>query len=727
METESESLVYTQEQPDIAALVKEFKECTPYAYGWDRVRDNEDTRFCRWDGQSTDGKKHDQENKEAFPWDGASDTRVNLVDAIITEHVALQVGAFHRSVALLKGMEPKDEESAANVNKLLQWLTSEKMNDELLNEFQLSAQYQGTYGNFILHPTWEREVEMRRDPITLEKMAQIAAQMPGSPLEMLTQLIANEETEDQAVALVQEYGRQIAQSAAAEQLGNENSDLFDNYEVKPKAARKFVRELRDGKVSALPIPYICKNQPCIRALKLWEDVFIPPYVTDLQKAPRIFVRDYYTEQELRAEAALEGWDQEWVEKAVKCKGHESTWTVSSATESTAVYVNSESSFTWTDAETNKDRIEVVWAYTRELDEDNVTTIYCTIFHPEITTVDNGTDPLYAKREPVGYAHKKMPFIAGPRERWHRSILSSRGIPEVLSSRQREIKVQRDALVDWTSLSVAPPILMPSTSPGAKFRFGPNVKNQVIPGREPKQMELHSPGSPVAFELMERFEREIKEEMGVPHPDVPPARIQVKQQQIVNNILAPWTEAFQQAVVLIHQYMPDSDYQEITGAPKPQTMDFEKDFILSFDVREMDDEHLLKRYKAIAEGILPYDREGVISPAKFVRAMLRAVDPSLAKEITLDGNQASQQMVERVQDDFVKMLAGMEPRLTPDDNPTAMAELQIAQQIIEANPKMQQAVQQDQDFMEKAKKWFENRQFNVQQAENKQTGRMGVAA
>lgn len=721
--TENE-LVYVTEKPNIPALAEEFKRCTPLAYGWDRVRDNEDTRFCRWNGQSTDGKKHNLQNTPAFPWDGASDTRVNLVDSIISEHVALQKGAFRRSIALLKGTEPKDEETAANVNQLLKWLTDEKMNDELQRNFERSAQWQGTYGNFILHPTWEREVELRRDQITLEKMVEIAGQTPGSPLQMLTQLIANEDTEDQAVALVQEYGVQIARAAAKEQLVNATSDLFDNYKIKDKTARRFVRELREGKVSSLPIPYICKNQPCIKALKLWESVFIPSYVTDLQKAPRIFVRVYYTEQELRGMAELEGWDQEWVEKAVEQKGRQSTWTASTSMPTQTIFVNAESSWTWTDAENNSDEIEVIWAYTRELDDDNVPSIYVTIFHPEITGTTD--DPVYAKREPLTYAHKKMPFIAGPREHWHESILSSRGIPEVLSSRQREIKVQRDSLVDWTSLSVAPPILIPSTAPNSTFKYGPNAQNLVMPGREPRQMELHSPGATMAFELMERFEREVKEEMGLPHPEIPTARTQVKQQQIVDNIFAPWTEAFQQTVVLIHQYMPDSEWMEITGSPKPKTMDFEKDFILSFDVREMDDEHVLKRYKAVTE-IMQLDRDGVISSSKLVMNMLRAVNPQLAKEVTMDAQQASEQLVKRVNDDFVSMFAGNEPRLAPDENPTAQAELNIAQQIMQMNRKYQQAMQQDPDFQEKVKKWSQNRIFNISQKQNATTGRYGVAA
>jgi hypothetical protein len=732
METEQDPLVYSQAEPDIAELIKEYQRCSPYAYGWNRLRDNEDIRFARWDGQNSDGKKHDTEDKEAFPWDGASDSQVFLADSVINYNVAIKVTAFKRSVALAKGVEPSDFEVAAYRTKLLEWLTGTKLKAELQEAVELAAQFQDTYGVFVLHPTWEREVKLKGDKITLEKLAEIASQTPGSPLEMLVQLIANEETEEQAIALVQEYGKAIAQSAAKQALGDDQSDLFDNYKVKPKTARRFVRELREGKVSSLPIPYICKNQPRLQTLKLWEDVFIPPYVTDIQEAPYVFVKHVMSEQLLRSRAAVDGWDQEWVEQAVARKGKISTWTSSSAESSVlTIGSTSETTATWLEPDsTQHSLIEVIYAYTQELDDDDIPCIYYTIFHADISTTKDGTTPLYAKRAKLEYSHNQMPFVVGVRERWDKSITSSRGIPQMLASRQREIKVQRDSLVDATSIGTIPPINVYANAPGANFKFGPMVRNMVLPGREPKALEIPMRET-TAFALMEAFGREVKEEQGIPSDTVSPILVQLKQQMMVDSILTTFTLAFQQMFALVEQYMPDEMFMEITGSPQPlpkgELIALQKDFILSFDVREMDVEHIVKEFKAIAEHVLPHDNEGVISRAKLVRVMLRAINPSLAKEITLDGNNASQQLIERVENDFVRMFAGMEPRLTPDDHPTAQSELQIAQGILQQNAKIQQATQQDKDFMEKLQKWFKNREFNIQQGQNKQTGRMGVAA
>lgn len=728
---ENDSLVYAQDEPDIAALIKEYERCTPYSWGWNRLRDNENTRFAIWDNQSVDGKKHHTENTKAFPWDGASDSQIFLCDNVINENTAVKVMAFSGAVAVAKGVEPNDFEQAAYSTKLLEWLTGTKLKAELNLAVNLAAQYEDTYGQYVLHPTWEREIKLKSDRITLEKMVQLSQQNPQSPLAMLTQLIANEETEDQAVALVQEFGRQIAQSAAVAQLSGDTSDLFDNYKVKAKTARRFVRELRDGKQSSLPIPYICKNQPCIETLKLWEDVFIPPYVSDIQKSPYVFVKQWFTEQELRSKAALEGWDAEWVEQAIKQKGQESTWTISrdTTTIQTVAQMSGDSTLTWLNPDQSQHQlIEVLYAYTQELDEDDVPAIYNTVCHANITKTENGVTSLYAKREQLNYAHRQMPFVVGMRERWNRSITSSRGIPQVLASRQREIKVQRDSIVDATSIATLPPINRYANGPQGSYIFGPAVQNVVLPGREPKVMDIPVHET-MAFELMDRFSREVKEEMGIMSEEIPLPRVQMKQQMMVNNFLGTFTEALQQIFALIEQYMPDQDFMEITGSPQPlpkgEVIALQKDFILSYDVRQMDVEHILKEFKAIAENVMPFDREGVISASKLVRVMLRAINPALAKEITLDSNNASQQLVQRVQDDFVHMFAGMPPRLTPDDNPTAETELQIAQQLLQTNPKMQQALQQDKDFAEKVQEWAKNRQFNMAQDKNKQTGRTGI--
>jgi hypothetical protein len=50
-----------------------------------------DTRYALWDGQNDEGTK---EAEDAFPWPGASDTRVRLADRVIRNRCRLRKAAF---------------------------------------------------------------------------------------------------------------------------------------------------------------------------------------------------------------------------------------------------------------------------------------------------------------------------------------------------------------------------------------------------------------------------------------------------------------------------------------------------------------------------------------------------------------------------------------------------------------------------------------------------------
>jgi hypothetical protein len=723
MTENDDKLVYASEVPKVDELIDEYKRCTPYAWGWDKVKDNDDVRFARWANQSDDGKKKSSEDVEAFPWEGASDTREFLADRVITENVALMVVAWLRSVAVARGVEAQDQEEAANYTKLLEWLMGTKMSHELLREAQLSAQYREHYGNFLLQVTWERELANKLRKFTFAQLEELAAQAPGTPISLLPALIMNPETEDEAVAMLQEIATAIVKGAFQEQV-KDTSDALDTYKLKPKRARKLVRQLRESGAGEIPLPYLCKNQPRIRTLKLWEDVFVSQDANDIQNA-RIFVRDYYSETQLKSIAKAQSWSESWVEQAVKQKGKQSTWTATNEGGGTSI----SSQFTWTEAsKTGNNDIEVITCYQKQLDDDDITTINFTVFHADISKDERGQGESYATHGSLNYEHDQLPFVDGCRERWHRSILSSRGVPELVESRQREVKIQKDALVDYTSINLIPPVNIYTNAMGGLYKFGPAVRNMVQPGRAPEFMDMKGRGEPVAFELWDRMRDEVDLEFGYLSEKVPPPRAQMKQQMLVLNYLMTWSEAFRQVFALCQQFMPDSLYMEITGSEKPlpkgDAISLQKDFILEFDVRQLDMEHVKAQFKSITE-VLPFDRGGVVDTDRLVRAMARAINPSLAKEIIQEPEGAAMKVAEKVQDDFLKMLNGMQPTPTMDDNPTAKMELEIAEQMVQGNPKVQQAMQSDPMFQELLKNYVTNKQHNLSQQDNKTRGRTGV--
>jgi hypothetical protein len=715
-------------KPRVAELIAEYQRCSPYTAGFNRLSENERIRFARWDHQSLDGRKHSTSEKAAEPWEGAADTQVFLSDDVCNENVAICTVAFWRSVVRAIGVEASDMEAGANATKALEWFMGAKLYRELVAEVELSAQYMQTYGACVLAPTWQREVAMSLKRVRFDELLEIAQQAePGSPLAELPAMILDPDLEEEAVRVVQAVATEIVRTGFADALGAEPSELLDNYQVSTTRCRKFVRGLRNEQLGEIPLPYFCKNQPNIAALKPHEDVFFPPYAADVQKS-RVFRKEWVSEYELRRRGALEGWDADWIEQAVLQKGKMSNWAATEGQPGEPAATV----FSWADSTlTQHDMIEVLYCYQWQLDEDNIPTLYYTVFHAAITEDPNRAGrELCAIHAPLDYEHKQMPFVVGLRERWNRSLTSSRGMPQVLNSRQIELKAQRDALRDLTSLAVVPPVLVPMGGGlNVKYVFGPAAQNPVLGGRKPEFMEVPNRGAVVAFELWDRVEREVDNAAGRMSEGVPLPRVQVKQQMLVNNFLLMWTAAFQQLFGLVAQFMPKGEFLRVTGAEKPLPNGTEiasqHDFILSFDVRELDLEHILKEFKAISESVLPLDSAGVIDRARLVKVMVRAINPSLAKELIVEKEGASQQMFRKVQNDLLLMSAGNEPEYGMDAEPTAPMQLQFAEQIIAANPKYQQALETDADFNERVKKYTQNLQFNIDQQQNKMVGRVGV--
>lgn len=705
--------------PDVKELIELYERCSPVVHGWDRLTENERVRYNIWEGQSADGKKWDEnmpDGQSAFPWNGASDARIPLADEVVNDLVDLLTEAFWRSVARVEGVESGDTERSSYATRLIEWVKGTKLYPELVREIELHAQNGQTYGPSILQVVWERELGYKRQTVKLEELRAAA----GDVGETMVQLILDPSMEDQAVDLVRRLYEEYVESKRPQ-----------NFEWTPRPlsrrrATEIVRSLRETGEAKVAVPYLCKNQPCITALKLWEDIFIPVETTDLQSARVIFVKEWMTEADFQAAGAADGWDPEWMAQALKHKGEFSTW--SARTEDTKP-ISLSAEFGWISGE-RKDLIEVLYAYERKADDEGVVGVYYTVLHAKVGSGDRDED-LFGKHELLDYPHNKYPFTVYRREVPQRQLCATRGVPQIVATWQREVKVQHDAITDQTSLGVVPPIMTYNLM-GTDYKFGPGVQVPVAaPGREPRFMAIPDRGAVVAFELMDRVERQTDRYFGRARADLPPAPGVIKQQKQVRAFLLSCSEAFQQMFQLMQKFMDPSEFARITGSEEALALSEDEiermyDYILTFDVQELSQEFAMAKLKAISENILPEDAAGIIDRAKLTMMKLRAIDPSLAKELVSSESSASQQLFRKVQTDFAMMFLGNPPEFVEND-PTAPMQLQFGQQIVASNQKYQQALQADEQFRELVKKWAKNMQFSISQEQNKQVGRIGVQA
>jgi len=695
----TDALVRHTGAPDVPELIKEFQRSLNEGYTLDRTTSADETRYMRWGGQSDDGKKHDEnlpEDKPAFPWDGASDTRVPLVDSIINDCVDILTVGTQRAVLGVTGTELNDMEGAGAATTLMNWVKS-SMHNQLGAESEMLAQYMMAYGWSAAFVGWEQQSALRTQSLTLEEVLAMAQQSPpDSLLSSLPEMIADLEREGEVAAVVQDYVPGM----------------------KKRAARKVVKSLRETGSAEFPVPYLCKNAPVVVALKPYDDVLFPPETIDLQNARVIFRRQFMNEVELRTKVTDEGWSGSFVEQAIHTAGR--SLGLNDVSQVLSAFTNNT-------VERRDNLIEIVWAYTRQLDDNGVPGIWFTIFCPLLNT-NEGETVVYAKHEMLDYAHNQYPFVLFRREHLARRVTESRGVSELARTWQNEIKAQRDAVFDSTSFETLPPIQV-SKRLGLANKIGPAVQ---LPVTKPGDYAfLQPPARPpsTAFSVVDAVRLQADEYFGRPNKLIPPVVTQLKQQRAVNQWLRSWTEVYRQVFRLCIQYYSLDELMRITGAQAVQGLSHDAhqyDFILKFSVADMDPDLVKQKLDSIATIAGTLDAAGRIDRVKLVDKVLRAVAPESADELLVDEAAASQKMYNDVKRDIAQMLLGFEASyMDASNDPAAGTKLQMAQQVSESNPKVGEAMQGDEMFQQLMQRYMENLNMGVMQQQNKQIGRIGT--
>ena len=676
------------DEPNVSALTEELRRsATDYGTSA-RVDRVESVRYCRWPGQTDDGKKWNDanRNKPAFPWDGASDTRIPLADEVINGLVDLCSTAFWRSMLRVSPTNVSQLDQAVTAHNLMDWAMNARMYNDLTREVELLSQYLWTYGWTGVHVTWQQELGQKEQSLTMDQIMALAAQSPeGSVLADLPNLIANPEADDQSAELL--------------------LTAFQN--LRKRRALRAIRDLRTNGECSFPVPTMVTNKPMIAALSPYDELVFPPETTDIQSARVVFRRYYMTEAQLLNKVETDGWDEEWAQEAINTMGRFSDY--SNFTYSVGLAENS--------ILDRENLIEVCYAYQKSVDSDGVPGVWYTVFSPQVGDKWGYFDLL-------DYTHGQYPFVIWRSEMIHRQITESRGVPEVCATWQHEVKAQRDSIFDYTSLTTLPPIEVPKTR-GGNLKIGPAVQIPVLRRGEIGFLQPPAREPSVAFQLIAAIEAQTDRYFGRPTEKVAPAVTQMRQQRTINNWLHGWTEAFRQVLSLTLQYVGPEEIMRIT-ASQTQVPENAQDFdvMLKFDVRELSTDLVTEKLKAISTLVLPLDTAGVIDRSKLISVALRAIDPNLASELIMQQGPASQKMFSETNDEIALISLGNPPNLREND-PTAAMRLQFSQQVLQSNPKYQQQLQQDQLFQANLQKYIENLQFSVQQQQNAVTGRLGV--
>lgn len=686
----SDKIAYSSNKPNIQYLSDELNRSLYYGGNMSRLTTSDDQRMCRWEGQSDDGKKHEEYlGYEPFPFEGSSDVRNRLIDNTINQLVMLVMTAWQRANIRVNGIEMNDAEKSGAAQTLMHWIVNNRMRAELEREAELWAQYTFQFGWSAMHIGWDRRVARKMDTISMVDIGQ-AAQQGNMMLQQVFESLQSKTISDLSVML-------IAQSLLCEE----------------KEAKRIVKQLIEKGEATYEQPYIQKNLPVVAALKPFDEIAFPPETVELQEARMIFKRTFMTEVQLKSTGLSEGWNEEFLDEAVNTAGksgylHDSNLVPLINSVPNAV-------------EKANNLIEVVYCYARQLDESNKAAIYYTVFCPQTR------NDLFGKHEILDYAHGEYPFVELRRERLRRPVVESRGVPEILFTDQEELKAQHDATRDRTAFEVMPPMTVTRRLANNQ-RIGPG---QLLPVNNKDDYAWLPPpsGTPVtAFNLMERIEQKVAITFGLYHPNVMPTLTQTTQQFIVNTFFSAWSQVYKQMFALSMQYMLPEEIERITGLRLDyQHLDVNNmfDFSIRFDVKELDTNFVIEKLKAINQFVLPMDTAGNIDRSKLIKATIDAISPESARDIYIDQKTATQKQYSEVQNDLVKMMLGLEAQYVEND-PQAGVKLQAMQDIMSKNPKAQQAAQSDGVFQALLQNYQKNLQMSMMQQQNAQIGRTGVS-
>lgn len=709
---------------DVAALQAEFALAQEWGPSQQKTFGlNFATRLNAWEGQTTDGLKWQRfqpKDVTVRPYDGRPDTRQPLTDGIINSLVDIDMVALHGAQVKPSPTHVNQltTQECAEMRATTRWMTEGPLLGDLIDGAEYLSQMKNTLGWCVIHPYWKTRVGLVKKTLTMEQFQQEASQAPqDSLLAKLPQMIMGGMGETPNTEV--ESG-QSGSSALPEENKSAAEILRMIYpHLKKKTAERIVKELREDGETDFVYQEKIEDRPAIKIAVPGVDVFLPEEVQDQRDARGWFLRDYWSEADLRG--MVWKWDADFIDAACQQAGNVSFGDLDMREQM---------------RDKNARRIEIITSFVRQVDEDGVEAIYCTVFSAFV-------NDLYAEHYMLDYAHGQYPFelarteIIGPRPD------SSRGVPTVLRTQQWELKRQRDNLHILSELRTNPPRLrigLGWSKAEEGYAPGSNVTN-TIQGSDMKYLTPPTDGGQLTMEICNGIRMEAEDYYALPRSKTEghPTRWQARQMRVSKRWLLTWARVYWQLLVLIYDTYDEEQLTGIIGHAPLLSVDklMKQQVNLKFDSRAMDPDWVEMILEAIGK-IRAWNTGGTIDDNKLVQLALAYMDPTLADEITTDQAGAANAVYKDVEHHLMSIAQGNPPQLSEND-PTAGMKLKMAQGIISKNPRYQMSFLPklangqenphfEQDKAEHLKTLFENWQHNVQETQtSKAQGRLGVAA
>jgi hypothetical protein len=200
----------------------------------------------------------------------------------------------------------------------------------------------------------------------------------------------------------------------------------------------------------------------------------------------------------------------------------------------------------------------------------------------------------------------------------------------------------------------------------------------------------------------------------------------RQQFYVSRFLDHVRDVLTMSWKLYQRMGPDEVFFQVTGNPNPQTMtkgspDENFSIVVNFDSQSSDPETASEQLKNMVS-LVQMDRNGVIDINKLLEFTAASINPIFADYVLQPVEEAQQKVAKNVTDDLAKIFAGIEVSAQANGAQMAMQMIQAYAQ----QPDIAQRAQSDEAFGQRLQKYASQYQFQLQQIENAQIGRIGTA-
>ena len=200
----------------------------------------------------------------------------------------------------------------------------------------------------------------------------------------------------------------------------------------------------------------------------------------------------------------------------------------------------------------------------------------------------------------------------------------------------------------------------------------------------------------------------------------------RQQFYVGKFLDHVRDVLTLAWKLYQRMGPDEIFFQVTGNPNPQVMtkgnpDENFSITVNFDSLATDPDTAETQLKNMVS-LVQLDRNGILDVNKLLEFTASSINPIFADYVLQPADEAQQKVAKNVTDDLAKIFAGIEVPAQPNG-------AQIAMQMVQAyvqQPDVAQRAQSDEAFAARLQKYAEQYQFQLQQAQNAEIGRIGTA-